>query len=76
MKLKTSITLSDKILKAVDEAIGDYKNRSELIEQAILFFLEKKVQKLREEKDLQILNQRAKVLNQEVEDVLSYQADL
>lgn len=34
MKLKTSITLSDEILRAIDQHIGEYKSRSEFLEIA------------------------------------------
>ena len=76
MKVKTSITLSEDLLEALEAVVDDYKNRSDLIEQALRLFLQKKAQQLREEKDLKILNQKANELNREAEDTLSYQVDL
>jgi metal-responsive CopG/Arc/MetJ family transcriptional regulator len=35
MKIKTSITLSEDIIKRIDELFGKQINRSELIEQAL-----------------------------------------
>lgn len=76
MKLKTSITLSEDLLAALEGVADEYKNRSEMIEQAIRFFIQKKIQSLREEKDLKILNEKADGLNDEAEDVLAYQVEL
>ena len=39
MKVKTSITLSEDLLKAIDEYAGEYKNRSEFIEDAVRAFI-------------------------------------
>ena len=76
MKYKTSITLSEDILKEVDTLAGEFKNRSVVIEEALRYFLKKRVQKMREEHDLKILNAKAEAINREAEDVLSYQVDL
>lgn len=76
MKVKTSITLSSDLLKAFKDIETEFKNRSTAIEQAILFFIQKRQEQRREEKDLKILNKKAKRLNEEAEDVLSYQVDL
>ena len=75
MKVKTSITLSEGLLEEVDH-LEPRKNRSAVIEEALKFFLRKRLQALREEKDRKILNQRANELNEEAEDVLSYQVEL
>jgi hypothetical protein len=40
MKIKTSITLSDELLKAIDLYIGAYKSRSEFLETAARIFIE------------------------------------
>jgi metal-responsive CopG/Arc/MetJ family transcriptional regulator len=71
MKVKTSITLSKDILEAIDRIIVKPQNRSAFIEN-----LKKRAKKLRDEKDLEILNKRADRLNREVEDVLSNQVEL
>lgn len=76
MKLKTSITLSEDILKSLDGLSEEFKNRSDLVETALRFFFEKRLQKQREAKDLKILNTRSDALNEEAEDVLSYQVEL
>lgn len=76
MKVKTSITLSEDLITALDRLSGEYKNRSDIIENALRLFLRKRAQVLRDNKDLQILNSKTDHLNEEAEDVLSYQVDL
>ena len=76
MKLKASITLSEDSLKALDALGGEFKNRSDAIENAVVFFLESRRAKIREQKDLKILNRKAKRLNREAEEVLSYQIEI
>ena len=76
MKQKTSITLSPETIRAVDQVAGETSNRSRVIEQAVLEFLERRKRQLREARDLEILDAAADELNREVEDVLDYQAEL
>ncbi len=73
MKIKTSITLSDKALRIIDSSLNHSGNRSAFIEQAIWAYAEKVKRKLRDQKDTQILNKKSDVLNKEAKDVLSYQ---
>lgn len=76
MKIKTSITLSKDILKAVDDFSGQYKNRSQFIEAALRAFIAQLIQDEQNARDLDILNRHADRLNQEAADVLSYQIEL
>jgi len=76
MKVKTSITLSEDLLKAIDEYSGEYKNRSEFIEKAIQSFIRQLIRRQQDAKDLEIINQRADYLNREAADVLTYQVDV
>jgi len=76
MKQKTSITLSPEVLRAVDEMVGASSNRSRIIEQALVEFLERRRRAQREARDLAILEAAADELNREIEDVLDYQAEL
>ncbi|MFW6333309.1 MAG: ribbon-helix-helix domain-containing protein [Thermodesulfobacteriota bacterium] len=76
MKIKTSITLSDEILKAIDLHIGTFRSRSEFIETAAHNFIKQLEKKETEQRDLEILNQCADSLNDEAEDVLGYQVPL
>jgi metal-responsive CopG/Arc/MetJ family transcriptional regulator len=76
MKVKTSITLSEGLLKTIDEYTGEYKNRSEFIEKAVQAFIRQLIRKREDARDLVIINQHADSLNREAADVLSYQVDL
>jgi len=76
MKQKTSITLSPETLRAVDAMAGESSNRSRIIEQALIEFLERRGREQREARDRVILDAAAEELNREVEDVLDYQAEL
>ena len=76
MKVKTSITLSEELIRAMDALSSQYGTRSALIEQAVRDFLVTAAQRQREARDLEILNRRAEALNAEAADVLSYQVEL
>jgi metal-responsive CopG/Arc/MetJ family transcriptional regulator len=76
MKVKTSITLSDYLLKDIDRRNQGRKNRSEFIETALIAYLEHLARQERNAKDLRIINKNADRLNQEDADVLAYQVDL
>ena len=76
MKVKTSITLSEDLLKTIDKLSRRYKNRSEFIEIALRAFIAQNIRDERNAKDLEIINQNAELLNEEALDVLAYQVDL
>ena len=73
MKVKTSITLSQELLKIIDQRAGSFKNRSEFIETAVRSFIAQVLRSEKNARDLEIINRRAKHLNEEALDVLSYQ---
>lgn len=73
MKVKTSITLSEGLLAAVDQRSSRFKNRSDFIEAAVRAYLEQILREERNAKDLSILNRKADRLNKEAVDVLAYQ---
>ena len=76
MKIKTSITLSDEILKAIDLHIGEYRSRSEFLETAARKFIVQLARKKAEQRDFEIINRSADSLNIEAEDVLTYQVPM
>jgi metal-responsive CopG/Arc/MetJ family transcriptional regulator len=73
MKVKTSITLTDRVLTAIDRHKSGFKSRSDFLEVAALQYLARLARSEREAKDLRILNERSVALNREAEDVLDYQ---
>lgn len=76
MKVKTSISLSQDLVRQIDGLTDQYGNRSAVIERAIRHFLAAQARRKRDAQDLDILNRRADALNKEAEDVLSYQVDV
>lgn len=76
MKTKTSITLSDEVIKAIDLYLGEYRSRSEFLETAARKFIVQLARKKTEKRDLEIINRIADSLNAEAEDVLTYQVPL
>jgi len=70
MKVKTSVTLSEEIVHAID-AVG--ANRSRVIEEAVREYLLRRQRQRRDSRDLEILNRHAERLNREIEDILAYQ---
>ncbi len=73
MKVKTSITLSSDLLRAVDRAAEEGQSRSDFIEVALRAFFAQMQRRQRDARDQQILNEHADRLNAEAEDVLAYQ---
>lgn len=74
MRRKTSVTLAQETVAAVDEMATEGKNRSRIIEEAVTEYLERRGRERRDRRDVEILNRHAERLNREVEDVLAYQA--
>ena len=76
MRVKTTVSLSPETIRAIDEIAGEMLDRSNVIELAVLEFIKRRSREEREARDLEILNRSAELLNQEMEDVLSYQVEL
>ena len=76
MRVKTSVTLDERVLKAIDKATTRTRSRSRVIEDAAREFLARRARATREAQDLAILNESADALNDEMEDVLAYQGDV
>jgi metal-responsive CopG/Arc/MetJ family transcriptional regulator len=71
MKVRTSVALSREVLDAIDRRAKGRGSRSALIENAVRSYLAP--QPRADQRDLTLINRRAKRLNEEAEDVLSYQ---
>ena len=72
MKMKASITLSDDVLRAIDE-LAKSSSRSEVIEQALREFLAARAREERDARDLEIMNRLADEYNRETADFLGYE---
>jgi len=76
MKVKTSIALSDTLLKEIDEMVEYSHDRSTLIEEALRDYIERNKKPSTSQRDLELLNNFADELNQEAVEVLSYQVGI
>lgn len=76
MKVKTSVTLSNELIQAIDQYGQPYKNRSEFIEAAIWAFINQIIRDQQNARDIEIINRNADRLNAEAMDVLAYQVQL
>jgi metal-responsive CopG/Arc/MetJ family transcriptional regulator len=76
MRVKTSVTIDEKVLRAIDRATSRSRSRSRILEDAAREFLARRARAAREARDLEILNSTADALNREMDDVLAYQADV
>jgi len=74
MKVKTSITLSEDLVKILNRYAAD--NRSEFIEKALRSFIAQLARDEKTARDIRIINDKAEALNAEAEDVLAYQVKL
>jgi metal-responsive CopG/Arc/MetJ family transcriptional regulator len=76
MRVKTSVTIDERVLKAIDRVATPTRSRSRLIEDAAREFLARRARQAREARDLAILNDAADALNREMDDVLAHQVDV
>jgi len=74
MRIKTSITIDARVLEAIDNATTRSRSRSRLIEDAVREFLARRARARSEARDFSILNASAADLNEQMNDVLGYQA--
>jgi len=74
MKEKTSITLSTDVLSGIDRMAGSKHSRSAVIEHVLRRYLKEQARTRVQAHDLEQLNRAADALNEEVADVLGYQA--
>ena len=76
MKVKTSLTLSEDVLRGVKRLTARGESRSEAIERLLREAVASRRRRASDARDLSIINRHAAELNVEAEDVLSYQADV
>lgn len=78
MKIETTISLDPELLNELNRllATNGHSSLSELIEEMLRRFLVKEKQQAYDLRELVLINQNADRLNQEAEDVLTYQMEL
>jgi hypothetical protein len=72
IKIETTVFLSEELVAALGTRAPDPEHRSEVVEAALREYLPL-LQQRDPARDLEIINAHAEELNQEAEDVLSYQ---
>ncbi len=75
-KVRTSITMSQDLLSAVDKLAGEYHSRSELIETVLRLYVAEMKHRRISERDIEIINRHAEKLNKEAMETLEYQVEL
>jgi metal-responsive CopG/Arc/MetJ family transcriptional regulator len=76
MRVKTSVTIDEHVLRAIDRAATPGRSRSRILEDAARLFLARQARATRDRRDREILDGAADALNAEMVDVLAFQADL
>ena len=76
MRQKTSVTLSEDIVKTIDKAAGPGESRSRVIERLLRERLADRARQAADARDRALIDRHAADLNAEVQDVLRYQVDL
>ena len=74
--MKTSITLSEDVIAAIDRLTRKGGSRSETIEHLLKQSFAAEARRVRDRKDLEIINDNAETLNEEAVDVLTYQVEI
>ena len=79
MKIKTSITLSEGLVREMDSLLSapdTPKNRSAFLEAALKQYVALLRRRIRDSRDAEVLDRKASQFNDEANGVLAYQADL
>lgn len=79
MNDKKQISLSDDLLRDLDPFASEVEchgGLAMLVESLLRDFVSKNVRRLRDARELEIINANAEELNREAEDALSYQVEL
>jgi metal-responsive CopG/Arc/MetJ family transcriptional regulator len=76
MKVKTSITLSEDIIKGLARLARRGESRSETIERLLRHGMAAEARRATDARDRALIDRHADALNEEAEDVLGYQVDV
>jgi metal-responsive CopG/Arc/MetJ family transcriptional regulator len=76
MRVKTSVTLSEDIVKTIDRLGGNRESRSQTIERLIRESLATRARQSAADRDRERIDRNSDSLNAEVQDALRYQADV
>jgi metal-responsive CopG/Arc/MetJ family transcriptional regulator len=73
MKVKTSLSLSDDLLAAIDRLAGPGVSRSSFVERILRRFVDERSQARRDAREAAAINRHAARLNAEMADTMSVQ---
>ena len=76
MKAKTSLTLSEDLVKTIDKLAGTKVSRSAFIENILRDFVDRRAAARRDAQAVAAINKHAAQLNAEMSDTLSFQSFL
>ena len=76
MKAKTSLTLSEDLVKTLDKLAGTKVSRSAFIENILRDFVDRRAAARRDAQAVAAINKHAAQLNAEMSDTLSFQLSL
>ena len=76
MKAKTSLTLSEDLVKTLDKLAGTKVSRSAFIENILREFVDRRAAARRDAQAVAAINKHAAQLNAEMSDTLSFQSSL
>jgi metal-responsive CopG/Arc/MetJ family transcriptional regulator len=74
MKAKTSLTLSEDLIRSIDKLAGPKVSRSSFVENVLRDFVEGHAQARRDAREIAAINRHAAELNHEMADALSFQS--
>jgi Arc/MetJ-type ribon-helix-helix transcriptional regulator len=69
MKVKTSFTISDRTLKAIDRLVGKRGNRSAFVEEALQAAIKQRDRELRDARDVALYAKYANELSREQREI-------
>ena len=73
MKAKTSLTISEDLIKSIDKLAGSKVSRSAFVESILRDFVDGHAQARRDAREVAAINRHAAELNLEMADALSFQ---
>jgi metal-responsive CopG/Arc/MetJ family transcriptional regulator len=74
MKAKTSLTISEDLIKSIDKLAGPKVSRSAFVENILRDYVDGHAQARRDAREVAAINRHADELNAEMTDALSFQS--
>ncbi len=75
MRVRTSVTLPKELLIKVDALAGKKHKRSAIVESALRDYVTKENRNELNKRDIEIINKNADLINKQVKETLSFQAE-